>query len=207
MSPTGRLLSSFGLDLLTRMLFGPQVDRATLQLWHRKKKSKGAFRSKLNKQGTNARILLAFRNHEKLNENARRRWKLCDRKAMLGLVTILCHAECLGAWASFWAPCRGMWPFEYKFHVLIKRMSTDKGFAAKLDLVSRGDICNWRWRVNRTVCMEATLEHLVRLLNPKFAHYTFTVAAFRIVKGRFKGNGNAMTLADAHVLLKFLWLV
>eukprot|EP00971_Amphidinium_carterae_P082872 1639538-Amphidinium_carterae.1 len=55
--------------------------------------------------------------------------------------------------------------------------------------------------------MEATLEHLVWLLYPKFAHYTFTVAAFRIVKGRLRGNGNGMTLADSHVLLKFLWLV
>eukprot|EP00971_Amphidinium_carterae_P125515 2486375-Amphidinium_carterae.1 len=48
---------------------------------------------------------------------------------------------------------------------------------------------------------------MVWLLYPKFAHYTFTLAAFRIVKGRFAGNGNAMTLADSNVLLKFLWLV
>eukprot|EP00971_Amphidinium_carterae_P342785 6482211-Amphidinium_carterae.2 len=55
--------------------------------------------------------------------------------------------------------------------------------------------------------MEATLEHLVWLLYPKFAHYAFTTAAFRIVKGRFAGNGNGMTLTDSQVLLMFLWLV
>eukprot|EP00971_Amphidinium_carterae_P067804 1342730-Amphidinium_carterae.1 len=55
--------------------------------------------------------------------------------------------------------------------------------------------------------MEATLEHLVWLLYPKFAHYTFTIAAFRIVKGRLAGNGNGMALKDSNVLLKYLWLV
>eukprot|EP00971_Amphidinium_carterae_P216840 4304339-Amphidinium_carterae.1 len=51
------------------------------------------------------------------------------------------------------------------------------------------------------------LEHLVWLLYPKFAHYTFTIASFRIVKGRLAGTGNGMTLNDSHVLLKFLWHV
>eukprot|EP00971_Amphidinium_carterae_P147665 2926723-Amphidinium_carterae.1 len=55
--------------------------------------------------------------------------------------------------------------------------------------------------------MEATLEHLVWLLYPKFAHYTFTLAAFRIVKGSLTGNGNGMTVKDSHVLLTFAWLV
>eukprot|EP00971_Amphidinium_carterae_P326439 6457223-Amphidinium_carterae.1 len=55
--------------------------------------------------------------------------------------------------------------------------------------------------------MESTLEHLAWLLYPKFAHYTFTLAAFRIAKGRQAGNGNGMTLVDAHVLLKLSWLV
>eukprot|EP00971_Amphidinium_carterae_P313894 6238714-Amphidinium_carterae.1 len=53
--------------------------------------------------------------------------------------------------------------------------------------------------------MEATLEHLVWLLYPKFAHYAFTIAAYRIVRGRLRGN--SMSLAGSHVLLKFLWLV
>eukprot|EP00971_Amphidinium_carterae_P160152 3174765-Amphidinium_carterae.1 len=53
--------------------------------------------------------------------------------------------------------------------------------------------------------MEATLDHLAWLLYAKFAHYTFTIASFRIVKGRLIGNG--MTLGNAHVLLKFSWLV
>eukprot|EP00971_Amphidinium_carterae_P206050 4089312-Amphidinium_carterae.1 len=53
--------------------------------------------------------------------------------------------------------------------------------------------------------MEATLEHLVWLLYPKFAHYTFTIPAYRIVKGMLRGNG--MTLQASCVLLKFSWLV
>eukprot|EP00971_Amphidinium_carterae_P025528 503705-Amphidinium_carterae.1 len=26
--------------------------------------------------------------------------------AFSGCVTVVCHAECLGAWTSFWRPCR-----------------------------------------------------------------------------------------------------
>eukprot|EP00971_Amphidinium_carterae_P085170 1684926-Amphidinium_carterae.1 len=52
--------------------------------------------------------------------------------------------------------------------------------------------------------MDATIEHLVWLLYPKFAHYTSTIAAFRIVKRRF--GGGSMTLENSYVLLKFSWL-
>eukprot|EP00971_Amphidinium_carterae_P147555 2924238-Amphidinium_carterae.1 len=112
---------------------------------------------------------------------------------MPGLVTILCHSECLGAWASFWAPCRGSWPFPSEV-----RMDLRKGFHGShpflydCELVSRNDICGWRWHVHWRECMDAALEHLAWLLYPKFAHYTFTLAAFRIVKGRLRGGG--MTL-------------
>eukprot|EP00971_Amphidinium_carterae_P175362 3476161-Amphidinium_carterae.1 len=53
--------------------------------------------------------------------------------------------------------------------------------------------------------MEATLEHLVWLLYPKIAHYTFTIAAIRIMKRRLRGKG--MTLEASYALLKFVWLV
>eukprot|EP00971_Amphidinium_carterae_P046342 912153-Amphidinium_carterae.1 len=124
---------------------------------------------------------------------------------MPGLVTILCHAECLGAWASFWAPCRGMWPFASKFRAAFTSPTDASNVVISCDLVSRSDVCGWRWHMNRRECMEATLEHLMWLLYPKFAHYTFTMAAFRIVKWRLRGKG--MTLHASYVLLKFLWLV
>eukprot|EP00971_Amphidinium_carterae_P074675 1475843-Amphidinium_carterae.1 len=53
--------------------------------------------------------------------------------------------------------------------------------------------------------MEAAIEHLLRLLYPKFAHYTFTIAALRILKVRIGGNG--MSLRSSFVLLKFSWLM
>eukprot|EP00971_Amphidinium_carterae_P276872 5494796-Amphidinium_carterae.1 len=78
---------------------------------------------------------------------------------MPGLVTMLCHAECLGGWASFWAPCRGKWPFTSKFEAVFK--SPTAGSATiHCDLVSRRDVCGWRWHMNGRECMEATLEHL-----------------------------------------------
>eukprot|EP00971_Amphidinium_carterae_P281367 5586143-Amphidinium_carterae.1 len=68
---------------------------------------------------------------------------------MPGLVTILCHAACLGAWASFWAPCIGMWPFVSKFKVVAKAAIRRTGAKAAsysgdeaamyCDLVSRSD--------------------------------------------------------------------
>eukprot|EP00971_Amphidinium_carterae_P192067 3810797-Amphidinium_carterae.1 len=79
---------------------------------------------------------------------------------MPGLVTFLCHAECLGAWASFWAPCRGRWPFATKFLAAFKS-TTDRGNEGIVcDLVSRSDVCGLRWHMNGRECMEATLEHL-----------------------------------------------
>eukprot|EP00971_Amphidinium_carterae_P017765 350134-Amphidinium_carterae.1 len=124
---------------------------------------------------------------------------------MPGLATILCHAECLGAWALFWAPCTGMWPSESKFRAVYKSPTCGFDVTIDCDLVSRSDVCGWRRQVNGRECMEAALEHLVWLLYPKFAHYAFTIAAFRIVKGRLRGKG--MTLEASYVLLKFSWLV
>eukprot|EP00971_Amphidinium_carterae_P162689 3225748-Amphidinium_carterae.1 len=123
---------------------------------------------------------------------------------MPGLVTYLCHAKCLGAWTSFWAPCRGMWPFGFRARFR-EPTREEKYLELWLDLTSRSEICGWRWRMNVRECMEATIEHLVWLLYPKFAHYTFTIAAFRIVKARLRGSG--MTLPASYVLMKFLWLV
>eukprot|EP00971_Amphidinium_carterae_P132449 2623270-Amphidinium_carterae.1 len=124
---------------------------------------------------------------------------------MPGLVTILCHAECLGAWASFWTPCMGMW--QNAFHFIHAMDAGDRVVLEYWNLVSRSDVCSWRWHMKSRECMEATLEHLVWLLYPKFAHYTFTIAAFRILKGRLRGNGHGMKLNSSHVLLKLLWLV
>eukprot|EP00971_Amphidinium_carterae_P115932 2296293-Amphidinium_carterae.1 len=102
-----------------------------------------------------------------------------------------------------------MWPFATKFRAAWKSTTggreQDEGVSC--DIVSRMDVCGWRWHANGRECMEATLEHLMWLLYPKFAHYTFTIPAFRIVKGRATGTGNGMTLTDSHVLLNFLWLV
>eukprot|EP00971_Amphidinium_carterae_P300032 5960752-Amphidinium_carterae.1 len=73
---------------------------------------------------------------------------------MSGLVTILCHAECLGTWASFWAPCRGRWPFATKFIAGHKMPEGGAGGVDGLrtslwdDLVSRNDVCGWRWHMN-----------------------------------------------------------
>eukprot|EP00971_Amphidinium_carterae_P149606 2966209-Amphidinium_carterae.1 len=83
---------------------------------------------------------------------------------MPGLVTMLCHAECFGAWAFFWTPCRGMWQYTFQF-----RAPVDIGLevtSISSNLLSRSDVCGWRWHMKRTECMEATLEHLVWLLYP-----------------------------------------
>eukprot|EP00971_Amphidinium_carterae_P309026 6140363-Amphidinium_carterae.1 len=138
---------------------------------------------------------------------------------MPGLVTILCHAECLGAWTSFWAPCRGTWPVAYSSPMavsgkvpmdenvllILSDRASERLFVVSSERVSRSDICGWRWHMNAKECVEAAIEHLAWLLYSKFAHYTFTIAAFRIIKKRFTGNG--MKLQTSYVLLKLLWLV
>eukprot|EP00971_Amphidinium_carterae_P030503 600032-Amphidinium_carterae.1 len=77
---------------------------------------------------------------------------------MPGLVTILFHAECLGAWASFWTPCRGMWQYAFRFRNNVD--IADKVVPLHWSLVSRSDVCGWRWHMKSRECMEATLEHL-----------------------------------------------
>eukprot|EP00971_Amphidinium_carterae_P143839 2850438-Amphidinium_carterae.1 len=129
---------------------------------------------------------------------------LSQSAAMPGIVTILCHAECLAAWTSFWAPCRGRWPLEWsKFPAAFEVREQNNVMDA--DLVSRKDVCGLRWHMNGKECMDTALEHLAWLLYPKFAHYAFTITAFRIVKRRFTGNG--MTVQASYVVLKFVWLV
>eukprot|EP00971_Amphidinium_carterae_P086670 1715119-Amphidinium_carterae.2 len=70
-----------------------------------------------------------------------------------GLVTILCNVDCLGAMASFWAPC--------------KSPTDGRNIVMRWDLLYRSDVCGLRWHMNGRKCMEATLEHLVWLLYPK----------------------------------------
>eukprot|EP00971_Amphidinium_carterae_P171222 3393894-Amphidinium_carterae.1 len=54
--------------------------------------------------------------------------------------------------------------------------------------------------------METTIEQPAWLLYVKFSHYTFTIAAFRLVKVQWL-DGIGLTLEGSHVLLKFGWLV
>eukprot|EP00971_Amphidinium_carterae_P058668 1160231-Amphidinium_carterae.1 len=99
-----------------------------------------------------------------------------------GLVTVLCNVDCLGAMASFWAPCRGMRQFQTNFVTTFKSPTDGRNIWMRWDLWNRSDVCGLRWHMNRRKCMEATLEHLVWLLYPKVAHLAFTIAAFQIVK-------------------------
>eukprot|EP00971_Amphidinium_carterae_P138200 2738446-Amphidinium_carterae.1 len=65
---------------------------------------------------------------------------------MPGLVTILCHAKCLGAWTSFWAPCRSAFPIASKFTLKVEDYVGDPAaFSYHFDPVTKSDICSWRW--------------------------------------------------------------
>eukprot|EP00971_Amphidinium_carterae_P221323 4393732-Amphidinium_carterae.1 len=79
-----------------------------------------------------------------------------------GLVTIVCHAECLGAWATLWEPCKNTWSFQSRKHPrAIRGVDTDPAdFYAAIDLVSRSDICSLRWHMGRRKCVEAVTERL-----------------------------------------------
>eukprot|EP00971_Amphidinium_carterae_P287563 5708191-Amphidinium_carterae.1 len=82
-----------------------------------------------------------------------------DAKSVLpGLVTSLCHANCLGAWTYFWAPCRVSHSFGAAFGAMQKSTSFEEsdddddyfGIAIRIrqmgainvDLVSRTDMCS-----------------------------------------------------------------
>eukprot|EP00971_Amphidinium_carterae_P287562 5708190-Amphidinium_carterae.1 len=67
-----------------------------------------------------------------------------------GLVTSLCHANCLGAWTYFWEPCRALHSFNATFEEDQKSTIKDDIFgdgvetfnAINVDLVSRTDMCS-----------------------------------------------------------------
>eukprot|EP00971_Amphidinium_carterae_P026312 519037-Amphidinium_carterae.1 len=59
--------------------------------------------------------------------------------------------------------------------------------------------------MDRRECMEAVAERLSWLLYPKLVHQSFTMAAFRILRARFRPG--PMKLQDANVLLSYVWLV
>eukprot|EP00971_Amphidinium_carterae_P232405 4612023-Amphidinium_carterae.1 len=61
---------------------------------------------------------------------------------MSGLGTILCHAKCLGAWTSFWEPCREPGRFlgaVNKAHALTLLTTP---IDLRVDSVNRHDICS-----------------------------------------------------------------
>eukprot|EP00971_Amphidinium_carterae_P189925 3770254-Amphidinium_carterae.1 len=201
-----RLITGFGLEFLARRLSGPSVDRATLQLVGM------VFASTLVPGLAGALVGLQQKQAESpavvtLKSPGRlRKFKFRDHRAVPGVVTILYHAECLGAWTSFWAPCLGTLPFANKVAVDVPRNNYwEDDFLYYFDTVSRTDICSWRRHVNQKDCTEAAIEHVGGLLYSKFAHYTFTIAAIRVVKGRLAGKG--MRLESSHALLKFSWLM
>eukprot|EP00971_Amphidinium_carterae_P239453 4753716-Amphidinium_carterae.1 len=74
-----------------------------------------------------------------------------------------------------------------------------------VDLVSRTDMCSLPWHMDSRECVEATVEHLVWLLYPKFVHYSFVLAAARVLNARIRAK--RMTLHAANVLLSYTWLV
>eukprot|EP00971_Amphidinium_carterae_P053487 1053819-Amphidinium_carterae.1 len=57
---------------------------------------------------------------------------------------------------------RGRWPLpkligaRAETHPSVQILET----TLPCELVSRSDVCGWRWEMNRKDCMEATLEHL-----------------------------------------------
>eukprot|EP00971_Amphidinium_carterae_P216884 4305274-Amphidinium_carterae.1 len=113
----------------------------------------------------------------------------CYHSAMQGLVTILCHVECLGAWVSFWAPCRGTW------QSAAEGSASDQDAGFQLGYQYRGggsELCSWRWDLNARDCMDAVVEQLMWLLQPKFA-YKIAMAAGQIGK-KVKGGKKGFTL-------------
>eukprot|EP00971_Amphidinium_carterae_P160277 3177421-Amphidinium_carterae.1 len=122
----------------------------------------------------------------------------------------MCHAECLGAWTSFWAPCRDPASFLGAMFTATFKATARLGFEVKsgdfnIELESKSDMCGLRWHMDRGQCMEAVTERLVWLLYPKFVHYSFTVTSFRMLNAQLMAKH--MTLRAANVLLRYTWLV
>eukprot|EP00971_Amphidinium_carterae_P034212 673632-Amphidinium_carterae.1 len=121
-----------------------------------------------------------------------------------GLVTVACHAECLGAWVYFWAPCRAATcdADAFREHVAQLSRSVDaSGIALRRKILSREDVCGLNRHMRKDQCADAVVERLVRLLFARFVHQTFSIPGSRVL------TDVPMRLKSSCVLLGYVWLV
>eukprot|EP00971_Amphidinium_carterae_P292586 5808477-Amphidinium_carterae.1 len=73
--------------------------------------------------------------------------KLVVSVAVPCLVTLVYHAECLGAWVLFWRPCT-------KERASLTIIVTMVGQEREQTLMSASDMCNVNRRVKWTACLD-----------------------------------------------------
>eukprot|EP00971_Amphidinium_carterae_P318878 6338576-Amphidinium_carterae.1 len=132
------LITGVGLELLAERLSGPNVDSAALQLV-------GVLFASTLMPGL-------ARNWERDNENA------CLQRLQQSMK--LKHGGKTTTHAPSQSNARGTWPFVAPF-LSAFRTSRDYTVRNSCNLVSRSDVCGWRWRMNGRDCTEAVIEHLV----------------------------------------------
>eukprot|EP00971_Amphidinium_carterae_P337063 6473707-Amphidinium_carterae.1 len=76
---------------------------------------------------------------------------------MQGLVTVLCNAECLGAWTVFWRPCRESRSFLGDMFTTQFSVATSRISNLGTELLSKSDTCSLRWQMDRRECMDAVI--------------------------------------------------
>eukprot|EP00971_Amphidinium_carterae_P120636 2390343-Amphidinium_carterae.1 len=119
-------------------------------------------------------------------------------------LTIIFHADCLGAWVFFWQPCAaftssmGAWS-NMRFAV----ESSIPGMPAYVNqqLLSRSEVCELNANIERSRCTDAVLEHLMQLFLVKMVHLTFTFTSFRILSRK------RIRFKRAYVLLAYVWSI
>eukprot|EP00971_Amphidinium_carterae_P045501 895481-Amphidinium_carterae.1 len=109
------------------------------------------------------------------------------------LVTLVWHADCLGAWVFMWSPC---------LHFARREIEFDfSAYTFFTKTLSRSDVCGVNVMPKTGRCLDAILARLWTILLSKLVHETFTIPAGQILGRR------SMKLSKACGLLSYIWLV
>jgi len=112
-------------------------------------------------------------------------------------VTVVCHADCFGAWVLLWEPCTSA---TSELDSLNVDFYNNKRGSSHGKVARRGDVCALNKHVNPSRCAHAVFERLSHLLLASFLHHACTTPALCIM--RKKISEKIMS-----VLLYYMWLL
>eukprot|EP00971_Amphidinium_carterae_P053702 1057750-Amphidinium_carterae.1 len=118
--------------------------------------------------------------------------KILATMLLPGLVTVLCHAECLGVWVFFWHPCAhnssSMFPLQSTLS-----LSIQFAVEGRKTFLSRSQVCGLLATGNWHGCTDALLDRSSMLLYGNLVHLAFTTPSVQFIARLVSGKHRRFT--------------